>query len=362
MGLDAEAGGDTKLREQAMREQGRDAGTFLRDFWYIGAWAAEVTRKPMRRVIMNEPIVFYRREDETIVALEDRCPHRNYPLSRGEVIGDRIQCGYHGLTFGPDGQCVYAPGQDRAPAAARLQSYQVIERGGIVWIYMGDPARAADQPVPDLEWMTDPAWTAWIDGYIYLRCNHQLLTENLLDISHLAYVHKSSMGSDPDRIAASETSVTPLATGVRRRVRIADIPTPSIFSASALVGDRIDQWTESAMIPGLYQNHTRIRPADGASWDDGGEAPLQNRSFHGIVPETETTTHYFHGGARLNVDVETITGELAHKILEEDVDVLEAIQQNEELVGARPRVNLRNDGTVMQWRAVLKSLRSDKAA
>jgi len=70
MGLDAEAGGDTKLREQAMREQGRDAGTFLRDFWYIGAWAAEVTRKPMRRVIMNEPIVFYRREDETIVALE----------------------------------------------------------------------------------------------------------------------------------------------------------------------------------------------------------------------------------------------------------------------------------------------------
>ncbi|MBK5263902.1 MAG: aromatic ring-hydroxylating dioxygenase subunit alpha [Alphaproteobacteria bacterium] len=345
-----------------MREQGKETGSFLRDFWYIGAWASEVTRKPMRRVIMNEPILFYQCEDGGVVALEDRCPHRNYPLSRGELIGDTIQCGYHGLTFGPGGQCVYAPGQDRAPAAAKLRSYPVIARGGIIWIYMGNPAEAANQSVPDLDWMTDPAWTSWIDGYIYLRCQHQFLTENLLDISHLAYVHKSSMGSDPDRIAASETTVTPLATGVRRRVRIADVPTPSIFSASALVNDRIDQWTESSMIPGLYQNHTHIKPASEISWEDIGEAPLQNRSFHAIIPETDTTTHYFHGGARLNVDVETITGERAHKILEEDVGVLEAIQQNEEFVGDRPLVNLRNDGTVMQWRAVLRGLQSSKAA
>ena len=345
-----------------MRESSDEANGFLRDFWYMGAWASEVTRKPMRRVIMNDPIVFYRCEDGSVAAMEDRCPHRNYPLSRGELVGDNIQCGYHGLTFGPGGQCVYAPGQDRAPSAAKLRTYPVTERGGIVWIYTGDPADAATSPVPDLEWMTDPAWTAWIDGSIYLRCHHQLLTENLLDISHLAYVHKTSMGSDPDRIAASETTVTALDNGVRRRVRISDIPTPRLFSASALVDDRIDQWTESWMIPGLYQNHTRVRPASTTSWEEGGEPPLQNRSFHGIVPETESTTHYFHGGARLNVDVETITGEKAHEILEEDVDVLEAIQQNQQFVDGRPIVNLRNDGTVMQWRAVLRNLRSERAA
>jgi vanillate O-demethylase monooxygenase subunit len=308
---------------------------------------------------MNEPIVFFRREDNGVAALEDRCPHRNYPLSRGELRGDTIQCGYHGLTFSADGQCVYAPGQGRPPTA-RLQAYPVVERGGVVWIFMGDPANQASQPVPDLEWMTDPAWTAWIDGYIPLRCNHQHLTENLLDISHLAYVHKTSMGSDPDRIAAADTSVTASEIGVRRNVRIANLPTPSVFAASALVEDRVDQWTESWMVPGLYQNHNRIRPSSAKTWEEGGEAPLRNRSFHGIVPETETSTHYFHGGARLNVDVETMTGERAHKILEEDVDVLEAIQQNEAFVAGRPQVNLRNDMTVMQWRSVLNRLRSAK--
>jgi len=335
-----------------------DSGyNFVRDAWYIGAWTQEVTRSPMRRVIMNEPIVFYRREDGAAVALEDRCPHRNYPLSRGELIGDRIQCGYHGLTFGADGSCVYAPGQDRPPAVARLMSYPIVERGGVVWIFMGDPSLAAEEHVPDLGWMDNPAWATWTGGYIPLRCNHQLLTENLLDISHLAYVHKTSMGSDPDRIAASEVSVQPIATGVRRRVRIADIPTPAVFARSALVGDRIDQWTESWMIPGCYQNHTRVRPASATGWADDEEAPLQNRAFHGIVPETETTTHYFHGGARLIIDVETLTGERSRKILEEDVGVLEAIQQNQALVGDRSVVNLRNDIAVMQWRAFIKGRR-----
>lgn len=345
-----------------MRDPGEEVGNFLRDFWYIGAWASEVTRKPMRRVIMNEPIVFYRCEDGSVVALEDRCSHRNYPLSKGELKGNVIQCGYHGLSFASDGQCIYAPGQDRPPSAAKLRSYPLAESGGVIWIYMGDATDAAGKLVPNLEWLTDPDWTSWIDGYIYLRCNHRLLTENLLDISHLAYVHKSSMGSDPDRIASSETTITPMETGVRRRVRITDIPTPSVFAASSLVADRVDQWTEGWMTPGLYQNHTSVRPASTVSWEEGGEAPLQNRSFHGIVPETDTTTHYFHGGARLNIDVETITGELAHQILEEDVDVLEAIQQNQEFVGDRLNVNLRNDGTVMQWRAVIRNLQSSKAA
>jgi len=348
-----------------MREQDGEAtgkGKFLRDFWYIGAWASEVTRKPMRRLIMNEPILFYRREDASVVALEDRCPHRNYPLSRGDLRGDTIQCGYHGLTIASDGRCIHAPGQERPPSAAKIRAYPVAEQNGIVWIHMGDPILAASQALPNLDWLTDPAWTPWIDGYIYLRCRDQLLTENLLDISHIAYVHKRSMGSDPERIVSAETSVTTTQTGVSRRVRIMNIATPNIFSASALVKDRVDQWTESWMTPGLYQNHTRIRSAASVSWESDAEAPLQNRSFHGIVPETDTTTHYFHGGARLNVDVETITGERAHQVLEEDVAVLEAIQQNEQFVDGRPLVNLRNDATVMQWRGVLRSLQAPRAA
>lgn len=335
---------------------------YLRDFWYIGGWSSEVSRLPMRRLIMSEPIAFYRRGNGAVAAIEDRCPHRNFPLSKGELIGDTIQCGYHGLVFGPDGRCVHAPGQDRAPASASIKAYPVEERSGIVWIWMGDAGAARREQIPDLSWLENSGWTPWIDGYIHLKCNHRHLTENLLDISHLAYVHKSSMGSDPDLFAKADTKVTPKATGVVRRVRLRDMPTPPVYRASSLVDDRIDQWTESEMRPGLYQNHVRIRPAHSEDWAEDADAPLQNRSFHGIVPETETSTHYFHGGGRLNVDVETMTGERAHKILEEDVDVLESIQNNELYVGDRPTVNLRNDMTVMQWRAIVKGMQCDRAA
>src|SRR5882762_4336379 len=107
-----------------------------------------------------------------------------------------------------------------------------------------------------------------------------------------------------------------------------NMPTPPVYCASALVNDRVDQWTESEMIPGLYQNYTRVRStALNGDWE-GGEYPIRSRSFHGIVPETDNTTHYFHGGGRLDIDVEAMSGSRAHKILSEDVEVLEAIQEN----------------------------------
>ena len=61
---------------------------FLRNYWYVAASAPEIGRKPFRRIIMNEPVVFYRTEDGTPVALEDRCPHRRLPLSMGRLVGD----------------------------------------------------------------------------------------------------------------------------------------------------------------------------------------------------------------------------------------------------------------------------------
>jgi len=186
----------------------------FRNCWYMIAWSSEIGRAPRRRLIMNEPVALYRCEAGKAVALEDRCPHRNYPLSRGTLVGDNVQCGYHGLIVGTDGTCVHAPGQDRAPSTIQVKAYPLHEADGIVWIWMGiakpDPAL-----LPDLSWLHEDGWTPWIDGYIHLKCQHQLLTENLLDISHLAHVHKSTMGSDPEIIARAETSVTATDRAVR---------------------------------------------------------------------------------------------------------------------------------------------------
>ena len=101
---------------------------FLRNYWYVAAYDHEITRHPLGRVILGEPVVFYRLEDGTPVALEDRCAHRHLPLSMGKLVGDALQCHYHGLRYDKTGTCVRIPGQDMIPRSARVKSYPVVER------------------------------------------------------------------------------------------------------------------------------------------------------------------------------------------------------------------------------------------
>ncbi|HZD63953.1 MAG TPA: Rieske 2Fe-2S domain-containing protein, partial [Xanthobacteraceae bacterium] len=115
---------------------------FLRNYWYVAATDSEIERKPLGRIILGEPIVFYRLEDGTPVALEDRCAHRHLPLSMGKLVGDTLQCHYHGLRYDQTGTCVRVPGQDLIPRSARVRSYPVVERYHWLWIWMGDPALA----------------------------------------------------------------------------------------------------------------------------------------------------------------------------------------------------------------------------
>ena len=84
---------------------------FLRNYWYVAAYDHEIGRRPLGRIILGEPIVFYRLEDGTPVALEDRCAHRHLPLSMGTLVGDVLQCHYHGLRYDNTGTCVRVPGR-----------------------------------------------------------------------------------------------------------------------------------------------------------------------------------------------------------------------------------------------------------
>src|SRR5690242_16883215 len=115
---------------------------YLRNTWYALARREEVGDALTPFQVLGERIVAYRKADGTPVALEDACPHRKLPLSMGRRRGDHVMCGYHGLTFDGSGTCVAAPTQDNIPPAARVRSYPLAERWGLIWIWMGEAAAA----------------------------------------------------------------------------------------------------------------------------------------------------------------------------------------------------------------------------
>ena len=114
---------------------------FLRNGWYAAIWSRDLQEQPVGRVFLNEKVVLFRNASGQVGALEDCCCHRAAPLSRGERAGDYLACGYHGLKFDINGQCVEVPGQSMIPRGAKVRSYPVCERWGAVWIWMGEPAR-----------------------------------------------------------------------------------------------------------------------------------------------------------------------------------------------------------------------------
>ena len=144
--------------------------------------------------MLDEPIVLYRKEDGTVVALDNRCPHRWAPLSDGKLVGDDISCPYHGLRFGSQGECTHIPSQTQVPSKARVKSYPVIESGPIIWLWMGPPELADPKLLPDVGWLSDPKWR-WVSGTTVVNANFRLLKENVLDLTHIPHVHGNSIGA-----------------------------------------------------------------------------------------------------------------------------------------------------------------------
>ena len=129
---------------------------YLYDAWYVAAWDHELSEGALARTLLEQPVVLFRTASGRAVALEDRCCHRLAPLSLGKVIGEEIQCGYHGLKFDSTGACTEVPSQTRVPPDARVRSYPVVERHCWIWIWMGDPDAADDTLIPDMYWHDSP--------------------------------------------------------------------------------------------------------------------------------------------------------------------------------------------------------------
>jgi phenylpropionate dioxygenase-like ring-hydroxylating dioxygenase large terminal subunit len=131
---------------------------YLRNSWYVAAISSEIVADLTGLCILEENIVLYRTQTGEPVALEDSCPHRRLPLSKGRLLNNNIECGYHGLQFDRSGQCVAVPTQDRIPPSAIVRSYPVVDRWGLLWIWMGDAELLDDSLIINIENYDNPDW------------------------------------------------------------------------------------------------------------------------------------------------------------------------------------------------------------
>ena len=266
-------------------------GCFLRNTWYVAAWAKDVTRALMPRTLLDEPVLLFRKQDGTIAALADTCPHRFAPLHMGKLIGDTVECGYHGLCFDTAGYCVANPhGNHVIPAAARIAAYPVIERHSLVWIWMGEVERADAGLVPDFGYLTDPLRRT-VGGSMTMAAHYEILADNLLDPSHARFLHSKHLENDGE----ATLKTTQEGEVIYAKTWLPDRKIPNFF-AGCLPSDpeKIDMWIEFTWrAPGLMYNSTGVTFA-GCPRSEG----VENIGTHLLTPETECSTHYFHGSSR----------------------------------------------------------------
>ena len=262
---------------------------FLRNAWYVAAWAHEFGAQLASRKLLGEQIVFFRKDDGAPVALADRCPHRFAPLSLGRLKGDRVECGYHGLQFDGTGACVHNP--HTGNMGARVRSYPVVERHGVIWIWTGDPAAADPQTIPDFSYITE-AGRKTVFGGTLLNAHYELISDNLMDASHTQFVHMDLLGTAA--FANSKHEVLQEGDCVHSNYLIPNGPLPPAFKGYFKNPNlRVDyavrfRWAP----PALVRNHVTVTPLEGE------EPEYQRIGSHFITPETETTTHYFFAHTR----------------------------------------------------------------
>lgn len=267
---------------------------FLRNAWYVACWTTDVkTGEMFHRKLLGDEVLFYRKTDGTPVALFDRCPHRFIPLHLGKLHDDVVECCYHGLKFDCTGRCVENPhGDRRIPAAAKVRTYPVVERHGILWIWMGE--READPAtIPDYGMLDADAGYHVTRGAIHMDANYILMGENLLDLSHVAYLHDGLIGS---RQMVDTLPVVREENGwlhVDRYMRGVDVP--SVFDMLYRQdGKPVDAWQNMQWhAPGCYLLDTGVTAP-------GGEREVMGWYYgiHLLTPETETTSHYHFASAR----------------------------------------------------------------
>jgi vanillate O-demethylase monooxygenase subunit len=302
---------------------------YLNNAWYVAELSSGLGDglKPVR--LLGRSLVLYRLSDGSVAALEDACPHRKLPLSMGRRRGDLVECGYHGMTFDPAGICRRVPGNQPIPESARVRSYPAVERQGFVWVWMGAPERADPSTIFNIEQWDHPDWGRTEPDSMAIQCSYLHITDNLLDPTHVAFVHPDSFGEQACEQTPLQTVATSTGVLVSRwmlGVEVAPFYVPYVrFAGNA---DRKQHYEVR------FPSHACIRavftPAGASTRAEPHPDTFIMDSYNFLTPLDARTTRYFwvqtRNFAPKDAEVSRQFGASVRAAFEEDKAVLEAVQ------------------------------------
>lgn len=322
---------------------------FIENGWYPIALASEVQGEIVERTAVGRRIVLYR-TSTGVTALDGLCPHRQYPFVLGKLQEDRIECGYHGLTFDSSGACVRIPGQTHIPPALRVHQYPTVERGSWVWSWFGESADADQKKIPE-HWLAATGWVSQGSSY-HVKARAQLILENLMDLSHETFIHSTSIGN---RHVAAVPVKTEVDGDVVRGTRVIEsaqaAPAHAAWGAVSPV-ERLQ--VMEFFPPSFIVVHGEL--------SDANQRKFRWKTLHGITPITAQSSRYQFAFVR-DFALDEDWSALNNIIVNEDLQALEA--QEDALSNASrqlPELSVEADAAALQVRLVLRRLSNKRAS
>lgn len=339
--------------------------SFIRNAWYVAGWSRAFGRELTPLTIMDEDIVVFRSEAGAPIALTDECPHKRLPLSKGRLLGDAVQCGYHGLTFGCDGKCLRVPGQSNLPSSAWVRAYPLHEARGIVWIWMGEPEKADPALVFDMAEFDDPRWAPHYGDALQIESNYLPLADNLCDPAHVSFVHPTTLGSTASEDVPIECERRGRTVVTSRWIRNA--PPVGFFKAFGNFKGNVDRWHYYYLhAPCVAVIDFGSAASEAAVGEDERDKGVRLFALHFLTPvsQTRSVDHWMHL-RNIGLDDEALGERMNEQFriaFAEDKAILEAIQAREAKPPARRPLRLSIDRGPNFLRRIIAEMAAEERA
>lgn len=334
---------------------------FIKNCWYIVAWSDEIVgAKILARRICDIPLAIFKAADGP-KALYDSCPHRFAPLSMGKLENDSIVCGYHGLGFNGSGTCTTNP-HGPITKSMCVKSYPAIERHRAIWVWLGDAEKSNPDMIPDLDFQDVEYETALSFGYLHGEADYKLYVDNIMDLSHADFLHANTLGGSfvgtKQEVKEEETTVTVRWSQKDMKPNALHISIGT-FPADA----RVDRFTEVK----FYAPCTMVLTSAFGELNVEEHDYLKTYGAHVMVPETESTVHYFFSSSR-NFRMEDgefnkIYVKLRNNVfIEEDKPMIDAIQTRmcgRDLFDMKPLLLKTDDAAIRARRKINNLLKKE---